>query len=76
MLAMKRCLTTKQRRSISPEFKQRTACLVLGQGLLPYECETRSSVVGPVLRRWAQQVQLECQGIKPNQQPIAREKVI
>ncbi|KFG92431.1 transposase, partial [Burkholderia paludis] len=32
MLAMKRCLMTKRRRTFSPEFKQQAACLVLDQG--------------------------------------------
>lgn len=32
MLAMERCLMSKQRRSFSPEFKAQSACLVLDKG--------------------------------------------
>ncbi len=32
MLATERCLMTKQRRTITPEFKREAACLVLDQG--------------------------------------------
>jgi len=65
MLAMKRCLMTKQRRSFSPEFKQQAACLVLDQGYSYTEASRSVGVGESVLRRWVQQLQLERQGVTP-----------
>jgi transposase len=65
MLAMKRCLMTKQRRSFSPEFKQQAACLVLDQGYSYTEASRSVGVGESVLRRWVQQLQLERQDVTP-----------
>ena len=52
MLAMERCLMSKQRRTFSPEFKQQAACLVLDQGYSHVEA-SRSIGVGESLMRQA-----------------------
>lgn len=65
MLAMERCLMSKQRRTFSPEFKQQAACLVLDQGYSHVEASRSVGIGESVLRRWVQQLQLERQGITP-----------
>lgn len=65
MLAMERCLMSKQRRTFPPEFKQQAACLVLDQGYSHVEASRSVGIGESVLRRWVQQLQLERQGITP-----------
>lgn len=65
MLAMERCLISKQRRTFSPEFKRQAACLVLDQGYSHTEASRSVGIGESVLRRWVQQFQLERQGITP-----------
>ena len=65
MLAMERCLMSKQRRTFSPEFKRQAACLVLDQGYSHTEASWSVGIGESVLRRWVQQLQLERQGITP-----------
>ncbi len=70
MLAMKRCLITKQRRTFSPEFKQQAACLVLDQGYSHMEASRSVGVGETVLRRWVHQLQMERQGVTPQSKAI------
>lgn len=56
---------SKQRRTLSPEFKQQAACLVLDQGYSHVEASRSVGIGESVLRRWVQQLQLERQGITP-----------
>ena len=65
MLAMEKCLMSKQRRTFSPEFKQQVACLVLDQGYSHTEASRSVGIGESVLRHWLQQLQLERQGITP-----------
>lgn len=65
MLAMERCLMSKQRRTFSPEFKQQAACLVLEQGYSHMEASRSVGIGESVLRRWVRQLQSERQGITP-----------
>ena len=65
MLALKRCLMTKQRRSFSPDFKAQAACLVLDKGYSHIEASRSVDVAESVLRRWVQQLQLERRGVTP-----------
>ena len=51
MLALERCLMTKQRRSFTPEFKREAAGLVLDQGYSPIEAARSLGLVESVLRR-------------------------
>lgn len=59
MLAMERCLMSKQRRTFSPEFKQQATCLVPDQGYSHTEASRSVGIGESVLRRWVQQLQLE-----------------
>lgn len=55
----------RKRRSFTPEFKQESAGLVLGQG---YKISEASQAVGigeSTLRRWVDQLKAERQGITP-----------
>ncbi|SDN22385.1 transposase [Janthinobacterium sp. OK676] len=65
MLAMEKCLMSKQRRTFSPEFKQQVACLVLDQGYSHTEASRSVGIGESLLRHWLQQLQLERQGITP-----------
>jgi transposase len=65
MLAMERCLMSKQRRTFSPEFKQQAACLVLDQGYSYMEASRSVGIGESVLRRWVRQLESERQGITP-----------
>lgn len=70
MLAMERCLMSKQRRSLSPEFKAQAACLVLDKGYSHIEASRSVGVAESVLRRWVQQLQMERQGITPQSKSV------
>ena len=70
MLAMERCLMSKQRRTFSPEFKQQAACLVLDQGYSHVEASRSIGVGESLMRRWVQQLQLERQGVTPQGKAI------
>ncbi len=61
---------SKQRRTFSPEFKQQAACLVLDQGYSHMEASRSVRVGETVLRRWVQQLQMECQGVTPQGKAI------
>jgi transposase len=65
MLAMERCLMSKQRRTFSPEFKQQAACLVVDQGYSYMEASRSVGIGESVLRRWVRQLESERQGITP-----------
>lgn len=70
MLAMKRCLTTKQRHTFSPEFKQQAASLLLDRGYSHVEASRSVGVGVTVLRRWVHQLQMERQGVTPQGKAI------
>ncbi len=70
MLALKRRLMNKQRRTFSPELKQQAAYLVLDQGYSHMEASRSVGVGEMVLRRWVRQLQMERQGITLDQQRI------
>jgi transposase len=72
MLAVKRCLMIKQRRTFSPEFKQQAASLVLDQGYSHMEASRSVGVGETVLRRWVHQLQQERQGVTPQGKAITR----
>jgi len=57
MLAIERCLMTKQRRSFTPEFKREAAGLVLDQGYSHIEAARSLGLVESALRRWVKQLQ-------------------
>ena len=61
MLAIERCLMTKQRRSFTPEFKREAAGLVLDQGYSHIEAARSLGLVESALRRWVKQLQEETQ---------------
>lgn len=60
----------KQRRSFSPEFKQQAASLVLDQGYNFSEASRSVGVGETVLRRWVRQLQMERQGVTPQDKAI------
>lgn len=51
MLAMERCLMSKQKRTFCPEFKQQAACLVLDQGYSHTEASRSVGIGESVLCR-------------------------
>jgi transposase len=70
MLAIERCLMSKQRRTFPPEFKQQAACSVLDQGYSHVEASRPIGVGESLMRRWVQQLQLERQGVTPQGKAI------
>jgi len=62
---MKRCLMTKQRRLLSPEFKRNAASLVLDQSYRHLNACRSVGVAEPVLRRWVERLQLEREVLPP-----------
>jgi transposase len=70
MLAMERCLMSKQRRTFSPEFKQQAASLVLDQGYSYVDASRSVGVGDALLRRWVHQLQMERQGATPQGKAI------
>jgi transposase len=57
MLAIERCLMTKQRRTFTPELKREAASLVLDQGYSHIEAARSLGLVESALRRWVNQLQ-------------------
>ncbi|RSD09012.1 transposase [Pandoraea apista] len=74
MLAMKRCLMTKQRRSFSPEFKRNAAALVLDQSYSHVDACRSVGVAESVWRRWVDQLQLERRGVTPQSKALTPEQ--
>src|SRR3569623_881645 len=56
---------SKQRRTISAEFKRDAAALVLDQGNSHLEASRSLGVVESVLRRWVRQLSQERHGVTP-----------
>ncbi|WP_434556797.1 transposase [Thiopseudomonas acetoxidans] len=52
MLAIERCSMTRKRRTFTPEFKKKAACLVLVQGYSIAQASTSLGVGESALRRW------------------------
>lgn len=74
MLAIDRCLMTKQRRSFTPEFKREAAGLVLDQGYSHIEAARSLGLVESALRRWVKQLQEERQGVTPKSKALTPEQ--
>lgn len=74
MLAIEKCLMTKQRRSFTPEFKREAACLVLDQGYSHIEAARSLGLVESALRRWVKQLQEKRQGVTPKSKALTPEQ--
>jgi transposase len=74
MLAIERCLMTKQRRSFTPEFKREAASLVLDQGYSHIEAARSLGLVESALRRWVNQLQAERLGVTPKSKALTPEQ--
>lgn len=59
---------TSKRRSLTPEFKQKAASLVLDQGYTVPQAIASLGVVESALRRWVKQLEAERQGVTPQRQ--------
>ncbi len=70
MLAIERCLMTKQRRSFTPKFKREAAGLVLNQGYSHIESVRSPGLVETALPRRAKQLQEERQGVTPKNKAL------
>lgn len=70
MVAMKKCLMSKQQCTFSPAFKQQAACLVLDQGYSHMEASHSVDVGETVLPRWVRQLKMERQGVTPQGKAI------
>ena len=65
---------TRKRRTFTPEFKQKTASLVLDQGYSIAQASTSMGVGESALRRWVQQLSDERQGVTPKGKAITPEQ--
>ena len=65
---------TKQRHSFTSEFKREAASLVLDQGYSHAEAARSLGLVESALRRWADQVQQERQGVTPQSKALTPEQ--
>lgn len=74
MLARTRCQITKQRRTLSPEFKREAAGLVLKQDYSFIEASRSLGVGESALRRWVDQVQQERTGVTPQRKALTPEQ--
>jgi len=74
MLAIERCLMSKQRRSFTPEFKREAASLVLDQGYSHIEAARSLGLVESALRRWVKQLQEERLGVTPRSKALTPEQ--
>ena len=75
MLAIERCLMTKQRRSFTPEFKREAAALVLDQGYNCIEAACSLGLIESALRRWVSQLQQERNGMTPTSKALTPEQL-
>ena len=74
MLAIERCLMTKQRHSFTSEFKREAASLVLDQGYSHIEAARSLGLVESALRRWVNQLQAERLGVTPKSKALTPEQ--
>ena len=65
---------TKQRRTLTPEFKREAASLVLGQGYSHVEAARSLGLIESALRRWVNQLQEERNGITPTSKALTTEQ--
>ena len=70
MIALERCLMTKQRRTFSTEFKRECAALVLEQGYSLMTAARSMGVGDTALRRWVEQLRQERSGITPQSKAL------
>jgi transposase len=74
MLAIEKCLMTKQRRSFTLEFKREAAALVLDQGYSCIEAARSLGLVESALRQWMNQLQAERNGMTPTSKALTPEQ--
>jgi transposase len=65
---------TRKRRSFTPEFKQKAACLVLDQGCSIAEASRSLDVGENALRQWVMQLSEERGGITPKSKALTLEQ--
>ena len=66
---------TRQRRSVTPEFKREAAALVLDQGYSCIEAARPLGLVESALRRWVNQLQQERNGMTPTSKALTAERL-